>query len=231
MATQYIQFVAAPNRALTVKLYDIASNAEFATAASISEIPNTGVYTATFTGTVLSSDYRLIAIDDITSYGIATYRASFTATDGEKVQASEFHDADSLFGTVANQELILQKISPITTIYTSQPNSSTLELVRGDNYDDISNNVLLWVVSKDVSAATSVNFTIRDMDDNIIIDQSHAGVTTSASGTSVSVTLLNSATSLLPLGDSKFDVEILFTDSHWTVAKGYVCISEDQSRT
>ena len=105
-------------------------------------------------------------------------------------------------------------------------------MVRGDAYDGVANNKLSWTASKDVDGQT-VNFTIRDSKDVIILDQDTAGVTTSATGTLVEVSLSTSATELLDPAVSvfKFDVEIEFSaDSRWTITKGNVCVESDQSR-
>jgi hypothetical protein len=105
-------------------------------------------------------------------------------------------------------------------------------LIRGDAYDGVANAKLTWTSSKDVTGET-VNFTIRDSKDVIILDQSTAGVTASASGTTVEVSLSTAATELLDPAVSvfNFDVEIEFSaDSRWTITRGNVCVESDQSR-
>ena len=230
MVTQYVMTPAVPNRSLSAKLYTTAM-VEQATASSITEtVSNSGIYEVAFTeASALSGDFRIVITDIATGYGVASYEAYFLGTDGERINASEYHAAGS-----ADQKLtdILAKITPITTVYTPQPSSETISLIRGDAYDGVANAKLAWTASKDVDGQT-VNFTIRDSKDTIILDQSTAGVTTSATGTLVEVALTTSATELLDPDVSvfKFDVEIEFSaDSRWTITKGNVCVESDESR-
>ena len=189
-------------------------------------VANTGVYRASFTEpTAYSGSYRVVVIDDLTGLGVATYEAVLTGTDGEEIQATEFVSG-------SKQDQILAAITPITTVYSPQPSSETISLVRGDAYDGTANAKLAWTASKDVDGQT-VNFTIRDSKDVIILDQSTAGVTATATGTLVEVSLSTAATELLDPAVSvfKFDVEIEFSaDSRWTITKGNVCVESDQSR-
>ena len=230
MATQYVMTPAVPNRSLSAKLYSDAM-VEQASASSITEsIANSGIYEVVFTeASALAGDFRIVITDILTGYGVATYEAYFIGTDGERINASEYHAIGS-----ADEKLndILAKITPITTVYTAQPSSETISLIRGDAYDGIANAKLTWASSKDVTGET-VNFTIRDSKDVIILDQSTAGVTASASGTTVEVSLSTAATELLDPAVSvfNFDVEIEFSaDSRWTITRGNVCVESDQSR-
>ena len=230
MATQYVMSPAVPNRSLSAKLYSDAM-VEQASASSITEtVANSGIYEVVFTeASAISGDFRLVITDILTGYGVASYEAYFIGTDGERINASEYHAAGS-----ADEKLtdILAKITPITTVYTAQPSSETISLVRGDAYDGQANAKLSWTASKDVTDET-VNFTIRDSKDVIILDQDTTGVTTSAAGTLVEVSLSTAATELLDPAVSvfKFDVEIEFSaDSRWTITKGNVCVESDQSR-
>lgn len=230
MATQYVMSPAVPNRSLSAKLYSDAM-VEQASASSITEtVANSGIYEVAFTeASAISGDFRLVITDILTGYGVASYEAYFIGTDGERINASEYHAAGS-----ADEKLtdILAKITPITTVYTAQPSSETISLVRGDAYDGQANAKLSWTASKDVTDET-VNFTIRDSKDVIILDQDTTGVTTSATGTLVEVSLSTAATELLDPAVSvfKFDVEIEFSaDSRWTITKGNVCVESDQSR-
>lgn len=230
MATQYVMSPAVPNRSLSAKLYSDAM-VEQASASSITEtVANSGIYEVVFTeASAISGDFRLVITDILTGYGVASYEAYFIGTDGERINASEYHAAGS-----ADEKLndILAKITPITTVYTAQPSSETISLVRGDAYDGQANAKLSWTASKDVTDET-VNFTIRDSKDVIILDQDTTGVTTSATGTLVEVSLSTAATELLDPAVSvfKFDVEIEFSaDSRWTITKGNVCVESDQSR-
>ncbi len=227
---QYVMTPAVPNRSLSAKLYTTAM-VEQATASSITEtVANSGIYEVAFTeASALAGDFRLVITDILTGYGVASYEAYFIGTDGERINASEYHAAGS-----ADEKLndILARITPITTVYTAQPSSETISLVRGDAYDGVANAKLSWTASKDVDAQT-VNFTIRDSKDVIILDQDTTGVTTSATGTLVEVSLSTSATELLDPDVSvfKFDVEIEFSaDSRWTITKGNVCVERDESR-
>ena len=230
MATQYVMTPAVPNRSLSAKLYSDAM-VEQASASSITEsIANSGIYEVVFTeASALAGDFRIVITDILTGYGVATYEAYFVGTDGERINASEYHAVGS-----ADEKLndILTKITPITTVYTAQPSSETISLIRGDAYDGVANAKLTWTSSKDVTGET-VNFTIRDSKDVIILDQSTAGVTASASGTAVEVSLSTAATELLDPAVSvfNFDVEIEFSaDSRWTITRGNVCVESDQSR-
>ena len=230
MATQYVMTPAVPNRSLSAKLYSDAM-VEQASASSITEsIANSGIYEVVFTeASALAGDFRIVITDILTGYGVASYEAYFIGTDGERINASEYHAVGS-----ADEKLndILAKITPITTVYTAQPSSETISLIRGDAYDGVANAKLTWTSSKDVTGET-VNFTIRDSKDVIILDQSTAGVTASASGTTVEVSLSTAATELLDPAVSvfNFDVEIEFSaDSRWTITRGNVCVESDQSR-
>ena len=230
MATQYVMTPAVPNRSLSAKLYSDAM-VEQASASSITEsIANSGIYEVVFTeASALAGDFRIVITDILTGYGVATYEAYFIGTEGERINASEYHAIGS-----ADEKLndILAKITPITTVYTAQPSSETISLIRGDAYDGIANAKLTWTSSKDVTGQT-VNFTIRDSKDVIILDQSTAGVTASASGTTVEVSLSTAATELLDPAVSvfNFDVEIEFSaDSRWTITRGNVCVEMDVSR-
>ena len=228
MATQYVMTPAVPNRSLSAKLYTTAM-VEQATASSITEtVSNSGIYEVVFTeASALAGDFRIVITDILTGYGVASYEAYFIGTDGERINASEYHAVGS-----ADEKLnqILAKITPLTTVYTAQPDSSSLYLVRGDNYDGVSWPKLVFDSSKDLSAVTDINFTIRDTDDNIVISTADTGVTAEVVGTTVEVTLLNSSSSLLPIGYSHFDCEVIFTDSHQTIANGCVDTTQDISR-
>ena len=230
MATQYVMTPAVPNRSLSAKLYTTAM-VEQATASSITEtVSNSGIYEVVFTeASALSGDFRIVITDILTGYGVASYEAYFIGTDGERINASEYHAVGSADAKLND---ILAKITPITTVYSPQPSSETISLVRGDAYDGTANAKLAWTASKDVDGQT-VNFTIRDSKDVIILDQSTAGVTATATGTLVEVSLSTAATELLDPAVSvfKFDVEIEFSaDSRWTITKGNVCVESDQSR-
>jgi len=230
MATQYVMTPAVPNRSLSAKLYTTAM-VEQATASSITEtVSNSGIYEVVFTeASALSGSFRLAITDILTGYGVASYEAFFAGVDGERINASEYHALGS-----ADDKLndILAKITPITTVYSPQPSSETISLIRGDAYDGTANAKLAWTASKDVDGET-VNFTIRDSKDVIILDQDTAGVTTLATGSLVEVSLSTAATELLDPAVSifTFDVEIEFSaGSRWTITKGNVCVESDVSR-
>lgn len=230
MATQYVMTPAVPNRSLSAKLYTTAM-VEQATASSITEtVSNSGIYEVVFTeASALSGGFRLVITDILTGYGVASYEAFFVGTDGERINASEYHAAGS-----ADEKLnqIIAKITPLTTVYSPQPSSETITLIRGDAYDGVANAKLAWTATKDVDGQT-VNFTIRDSKDVIILDQDTAGVSTSATGSLVEVSLSTAATELLDPAASifNFDVEIEFSaGSRWTITKGNVCVESDVSR-
>ncbi len=234
---QFVIAAAAPDRALTAVLLNPTTLLVEQSAASVVEhsilgVTATGIYTATFSTAVPFGSYRLTIIDDLTGLGVAHYDATFTGTDGETINATEFVNIEGGDATAANQAAIIQAITPITTVYTPQPSSEVINIIRGDAYDGVANNKLAWTASKDVDGQT-VNFTIRDSKDNIILDQDTTGVVTSAVGTTVAVSISTAATELLDPAVSifKFDVEIEFTtDSRWTIARGNVCVESDESR-
>lgn len=230
MATQYVMTPAVPNRSLSAKLYT-TEMVEQATASSITEtVSNSGIYEVVFTeASALSGGFRLVITDILTGYGVASYEAFFVGTDSERINASEYHAAGS-----ADEKLnqIIAKITPLTTVYSPQPSSETITLIRGDAYDGVANAKLAWTATKDVDGQT-VNFTIRDSKDVIILDQDTAGVSTSATGSLVEVSLSTAATELLDPAASifNFDVEIEFSaGSRWTITKGNVCVESDVSR-
>jgi hypothetical protein len=233
MANQYLIAAAAPARAITAKLYD-EDVVLVDTAIDVSEtVANTGAYTITFTNaTELSGSYRLIMIDDVTGYGIAQYNAVFAGTASEVVQAYEYTASGSGAATEAKQDSIIAAISPLTTVYTPQLTEDTLTLVRGDAYDGIANNALTWSSSKTITGP--VNFTIRDSQDVIVMDNTTTGVDTGGSvGNTLSVSLTSAATDLLdPLKSIyTFDVEVEFSaTSRWTAVKGTLCVEQDVSR-
>jgi len=234
MATQYIIAAGAASRTLTAKLYNVSTSALVATATVVAEdVATTGIYRCTFSEvTALDGSYRLVLTDSVAAIAIAVWNGAFTGTDTEVVQAVEFTAGGTGAATEAKQDTILAAITPITTVYSAQPSSEIINIIRGDAYDGVANAVLGWTASKSVDAQT-VNFTIRDSKDVVILDQDTTGVTTLAVGTAVTVSLSTAATILLDPAVSifKFDVEIEFTtDSRWTIARGNVCVESDESR-
>jgi hypothetical protein len=234
MATQYVIASAVAGRTLTAKLYNVSSSALVATASAVAEdVASTGVYRCTFSEVAaLSGTYRLVLTDDVASnIGVAIWKTILTGTDTEIVSAAEFTSGGG-DASEAKQDQIIAAITPITTVYSPQPSSETLTLIRGDAYDGVSNSKLSWKATKDVDGET-VNFTIRDSKDVIILDQDTAGVTTLATGSLVEVSLSTAATELLDPAVSifTFDVEIEFSaGSRWTITKGNVCVESDVSR-
>jgi hypothetical protein len=209
-----------------VKLYEVATDALFATATSTTEIPSTGVYTASFVGALIAGTYRVVVVDDVTTYGIASYSATLLGVDTEKVQAVEFADGGGGDATEANQTAILQSITPITTVYTPQISSESISLISGDAYDGVSNNVLVWTASKSVNAQ-DIQFEIRDSREVVVLNQDSAGVTATGVGSVITVSLSSAATALLdPTQDIfHFTVAVDFSsDSVWTVAMGLVSV-------
>jgi len=232
--TQYAIAGAVPNRTLTATLNNLDTLAVEYTADTVVEtIANSGVYTLAFgEAAAISGTWRLIIVDSATALGVANWSLTFAGTDAEYIDAVEFTTTAVGAATEAKQDTILAAITPITTVYSAQPTSETINLIRGDAYDGTANAVLGWTASKSVDAQT-VNFTIRDSKDVVILDQDTTGVTTLASGTAVTVSLSTAATILLDPAVSifKFDVEIEFTsDSRWTIARGIVCVESDESR-
>ena len=234
MATQYVTFAAAPGRALTVELWDLSLSLEQADEVPFEVIANSGLYRVAFIGSpAYSGEFRILVNDTLTGYGIATYQVVFEGTDGEIVQGAEFVNVSGGDASESKQDQIIAAISPITTVYTPQHTEDTLTLVRGDAYDGVANNVLTWSSSKDVSGY-SVNFSIRDSQDVLILDSSTTGVDTSGSvGNTLSVSLSSAATELLDPSKSiyTFDVEVVYSaTSRWTAVKGTLCVEQDVSR-
>ena len=234
MATQYVTFAAAPARAITVQLWSLDLTTEEADESGVEILPNKGIYRVAYTDvTGYTGSYRIVVTDTLTGFGIATYEAAFTGTDGEIIEATEFVNISGGDATSAKQDQIIASISPITTVYTPQLTEDTLTLVRGDAYDGLSNAPLTWSSSKDISGYP-VNFTIRDSQDVIVMDNTTAGVDTSGSaGNTLSVSLSSAATDLLdPLKSIyTFDVEVEFSaTSRWTAVKGTLCVEQDVTR-
>jgi hypothetical protein len=229
MATQYGIAAAVPARTLTAALYNVDTLALVYTADTVAEtVASTGVYMLTF-GEVaaITGQYRLIMVDSATGLGVASYSLTFTATEGEIVDAVEFTSIGEGSASAANQAAILAAITPLTTVYTPQLDSESIALIVGDAYDGTANAVLSWTASKSVDAET-VNFEIRDSQDVIILDQDTTGVTTLAAGTAVTVSLSTAATTLLDTTKDVyfFDLSIEFTtDSIWTIATGLVTVT------
>ena len=213
---QTIEVIAPPSLTLTAKVYNYGSATVVDTCASMVEGPS-GVYTATTSTTLDSGTYRIVAFSGTES--AAVYSVDLTASG-----VFQAYDYDP------NSVAALAAVTPIAMVPTSQPDESTLTLVRGDAYDDVSNVQLSWTVTQ-ITTGKTVGFTIRDKDDNILIDTDTAGVTAFGSGTVVYVLLASSATELLPVGQAKFDVEVeMDTDSYWTIARGNVQVNRDQTR-
>lgn len=233
MATQYVTFAAAPARAITVQLWSLDLTTEEADESGVEILPNKGIYRVAYTNvTGYTGSYRIVVTDTLTGFGIATYEAAFTGTDGEIIEATEFVNISG-DAIEAKQDQIIASITPITTVYTPQLTEDTLTLVRGDAYDGLSNAPLTWSSSKDVSGYP-VNFTIRDSQDVIVMNNTTAGVDTSGSvGNTLSVSLTSEATELLdPLKTVyTFDVEVVYSaTSRWTAVKGTLCVEQDVSR-
>jgi len=236
MSTQYVTFAAAPARALTVELWDLPLSLEKADEVPFEVIANSGLYRVAFiSNPAYSGEFRILVKDTLTGYGIATYQVVFEGSDGEQVQGAEFVNVEIDGGdaTEAKQDQIIASISPITTVYTPQLTEDTLTLVRGDAYDGVANAPLTWSSSKDISGYP-VNFTIRDSQDVIVMDNTTTGVDTSGSvGNTLSVSLSSAATDLLdPLKSIyTFDVEVEFSaTSRWTAVKGTLCVEQDVTR-
>jgi len=235
MATQYIIASAVAGRTLTAKLYNVSSSALVATASAVAEdVASTGVYRCTFSEVAaLSGTYRLVLTDNgAANLGVAIWKVILTGTDTEIVSAAEFTSGGG-DAVESKQDQILAAITPIATVYSPQVTSEKLTLIVGDAYDGTSNSKLSWTVSQNIDAATGFNFTIRDKDDAVVLDQDTAGVTTAGSGTNVEVSLTSAATLLLDSAESdyQFDYEVVFSaDSRWTIARGVICVEGHQSR-
>jgi hypothetical protein len=224
--SQYIQAAAVPSRTLTAILLN-SSLATVATAATVVEYgTDTGLYTVSFAGDALTGSYRLLLTDSATSIGVAQYEALFTATAEETVAASEYVNASG-GATESGQAAILAAITPLTTVYTPQLDSESIALISGNAYDGTANGVLTWMASKTVDAE-QVNFQIRSGSNVVLLDQDTVGVTTLATGSTVTVSLSSAATALLDsdMDVFYFDLSIEFTtDSVWTIATGLVSVT------
>ncbi len=228
MATQTVTAAAVPNRTLSAALYSQAM-ALVATASSVSEaLALSGVYQITFSeAAALSGSYRLVIVDDLTGYGVASYSVTLTGVD-ETVDASEFTQEQSTDQLDEKLDQILTKVTPLTTVFVSQPDSSTLSLIQGDDYDGVSWPKLVFDVGKDLSGVTEVSFTVSTHTE-VLFDHTNAGVSAAVAGQTVEVTILNEASALLPVGEALFELELISTDSHQTVFSGVVETCKDLS--
>jgi len=136
--------------------------------------------------------------------------------------------------TAANQNTIIAKLATSSVVYTNPSSPNKLTLIRGDAYDDAAENngKLTWATGKTLTGAT-VRFTIRDASDNILIDQTTAGVSTAVDSQTAEVSLTSAATALLTVATTnKFDAEAYWSDTNrWTFARGTCIVLEDQTRT
>ena len=136
--------------------------------------------------------------------------------------------------TAAKQNEILGKLAASSVVYTNPSSPNKLTLIRGDAYDDAAENngKLTWATGKTLTGAT-VRFTIRDASDNILIDQTTAGVSTAVNSQTAEVSLTSAATALLTVATTnKFDAEAYWAaDNRWTFARGQCTVLEDQTRT
>ena len=136
--------------------------------------------------------------------------------------------------TAANQNTIIAKLATSSVVYTNPSSPNKLTLIRGDAYDDAAENngKLTWATGKTLTGAT-VRFTIRDASDNILIDQTTAGVSTAVDSQTAEVSLTSAATALLTVATTnKFDAEAYWSGTNrWTFARGNCTVLEDQTRT
>lgn len=147
-------------------------------------------------------------------------------------------DANSLTGggdaTAANQTTIIAKLTTPAVVYTNPSSPNKLTIIRGDAYDDATENngKLTWATGKTLTGST-VRFTIRDASDNILIDQTTAGVSTAVDSQTAEVSLTSAATALLTVATTnKFDAEAYWSGTNrWTFARGNCTVLEDQTRT
>lgn len=234
MATQYIQFGYTSGQTLVVKLIALGGGSFLFSSATAIELPASGgIYKAAFSeATALNGTYR--AVVTLSGTGVASYEAKFTGVDTEVIQATEFVDAAGGDATAAKQNEILGKLAASSVVYTNPSSPNKLTLIRGDAYDDAAENngKLTWATGKTLTGAT-VRFTIRDASDNILIDQTTAGVSTAVNSQTAEVSLTSAATALLTVATTnKFDAEAYWAaDNRWTFARGQCTVLEDQTRT
>ena len=237
MATQYLQFGYTSGQSLVVKLITLGGEAVLFTSATAVESPSSsGIYKAAFTE-IAAINATLRAFVTLSGTGVASYEVKFTGTDAEVVQASEFVNVDIPTGgdaTAAKQNEILGKLAAPAVVYTNPSSPNKLTIIRGDAYDDDTENngKLTWATGKTLTGAT-VRFTIRDASDNILIDQTTAGVSTAVNSQTAEVSLTSAATALLTVATTnKFDAEAYWAaDNRWTFARGQCTVLEDQTRT
>ncbi len=118
------------------------------------------------------------------------------------------------------------QLNAVAKIPTSQPAHNTLEIVRGDDYDDVAWPALTWTAPQDVTGAT-VTLTIRGKKSDDILATITGGT---AAGTTVTVTLTHADTKDITPGLYDFDVQVEISGSKQTIALGDCLILEDQTR-
>jgi len=237
MATQYIQFGYTSGQTLVVKLIALGGESVLFTSSTATELPsNSGIYKAAVTEIgALDGTYR--AVVTLSGTGVASYEAKFTGVDAEVVQAAEFVNVDIPTGgdaTEAKQNEILGKLTTPAVVYTNPSSPNKLTLIRGDAYDDVdeNNGALTWQTGKTLTGST-VQFTIRDANDSILIDHTTTGVSTATDGEKAIIYLTSAATELLTVAaTNKFDAEVYWSAaSRWTFARGTCIVLGDETRS
>lgn len=94
MATQLLQFGYTSGQTLTVSLLALGADSFTVNSTATSESPaSSGIYKATFVESpALNGSYRAVVLSS--GVGVASYEVSFTGTDSEIVQSSEFVNVD-----------------------------------------------------------------------------------------------------------------------------------------
>jgi hypothetical protein len=133
--------------------------------------------------------------------------------------------------TIEKQEEILAAIEGAEVIQVASPNvQGNLVLTQGDTYDGIGNALARWNVTTDYTDGWTVNFTIRNENDEVVYTTT--GTVTSATVISVSIVTPTGLTMAGCPGywQGKYDVQLTKGESVQTIAIGKVFINEDQTR-
>jgi hypothetical protein len=187
-------------------LTEVGSSGHFQ--ANVSE-PLDGVYVAH----VKNASGAVIGYGDLDSDILYVGRTEATSTDILQLEA------------LVNK--IITKLATSSSVISGQQTPSSIALIRGDSYDDISRPAFVWDVGKNIDGKP-IKFTIKDNSGTVLVDQDDAGATISGAGTVVTLEILSTATRDLPLGQHDFDVEIrMASDSDWTPILGRCVVSED----
>lgn len=121
---------------------------------------------------------------------------------------------------------IIAALTPPPKKVVRKNSSSFLQLTRGD-YETHT-----FDAGENIDSAERINFTVRDENDKLLIDQDTTGVDLPFVGQIVTLTINSLASAQLSVSrDHKFDVEVYWSaEKRKTIANGVCEVEEDQSR-